>query len=224
MEKAGQEVSNISIPRHKSMKAEVLDVPSKFEECGFSNYIPRNSWEAATKKVLIDFAKNPEEKRSLVLVGNIGTGKTHLAVAVLKNLSPIIRKMAVATDYITGEKRYGFCLQRSSSQFLVMGEFFRQINDTYTDKVSKDRFMKKILSQNDMVCLDELDTDNFSPAKTENLYLFVNRAYLDQKRIIITSNHTMEELERHLPKITSRLAEIALVIRFNGSDYRKEKH
>ena len=194
-------------------------LPSKFKDKGFKNYYPRNSFEETLKEGLIKFAKDMEEKRSLVFAGNIGTGKTHLAVAVLKNLIRIKRK--IVTSSSNNQQNEIEILDCQKSLFLVADEFFQELNDCAISKMSKEKCIINYLHSYDIILLDDLSTDNFTPAKAENLYLFMNRAYLDEKRLIVTTNFTMEYLESVNPRIASRLAEIAVFLKFEGEDYRK---
>jgi DNA replication protein DnaC len=73
----------------------------------------------------------------------------------------------------------------------------------------------------DLVVIDDLRVQNFSPAKQENLYLIINRAYLDNKRLLITTNFEIEELEKIDVSITDRLVEMAELMKFEGESFRK---
>jgi len=221
MEQAQEAVTNILPLPSYNWEPEIAKLPKLYQDKGFKNFIPRNKWEIWVKETLIRFAKE-EQKKSLVLLGAYGTGKSHLAISVMKNLPPQKKRRMISKDDKNRVEKYDEIYQRAYCTFLVVDEFFQELNDCFVDKKSKEAVITKYLHENDIVCLDDLDTDNFSTAKAENLYLFINRAYLDEKRIIVTTNFTMENLERKVPKVTSRLAEMAIIIPFNGQDYRKE--
>ena len=74
----------------------------------------------------------------------------------------------------------------------------------------------------DMIIIDDLGIANYTPAKQENLYLLINRIYLEEKRMVFTTNFTMEQLEKLDPRITSRLAEMSKILLFTEQDYRKK--
>lgn len=104
---------------------------------------------------------------------------------------------------------------------MVCDEFFQELNDCAVNRESKQAVINRYLFENDVVLLDDLGIFNWSNAKQENLYLFINRAYLDNRRIIITTNFTPEELQAKDERITSRLKEMAMFLQFNGDDFRK---
>src|SRR5256885_5308347 len=71
-------------------------IPSRYEHCEFDSYHPelggpgrekRDQALATAKKFVQEY---PLEKTGLILIGPIGTGKTHLAVSILREL--ILRK------------------------------------------------------------------------------------------------------------------------------------
>jgi len=65
-----------------------------------------------------------------------------------------------------------------------------------------------------------LGISNFSPARQENLFVFLNRAYNYNRSIIITTNFTLEDFEKIDSRISSRLCEMAFIIEFNFDDFR----
>lgn len=187
-------------------RSNLIGLPKLFEEKGFNNFIANNEQMEAIKKFCIEFYQGKSEKKSLVLCGQIGNGKTHLAISILKNLPEVPAQ---------------YSLRKQTALFLVADEFFMQLNDAAFNKQSKLDLVKKWLS-NDMVCLDDLGTYNMTAAKIENLYLFINRAYLDEKAIIITTNFMMKEFVNYDKRIGSRLQEMATIIPFTEKDFRKQ--
>lgn len=147
------------------------------------------------------------EKKSLVLCGNVGAGKTRLAVAILRNL------VALPHPFSSDGWR------KSSSIFLIADEFFQKLNDVVRQSSKLDLINRFLM--HDVCCLDDLSIENFTPAKQENLYLLINRAYVDDKRLIITTNFTMEQLKEIDPRIADRLKEMAHILLFKGKSFRK---
>lgn len=97
------------------------------------------------------------------------------------------------------------------------------LNDASQTGKSKLDLIKGWLAKNDVVCLDDLGTYNMTNAKVENLYAFINTAYLDQKRIIVTTNFTMKDFDQYDKRIASRFQEMAEIIAFQETDFRKVK-
>ena len=135
---------------------------------------------------------------------------THLAVAILRNLPPVKQNAALYPSRPT------------ESIFLVADEFFAEMNQAATtQKMDKNDVISKYFKNFDVILLDELRVKNFTEAKRENLYLFVNRAYLNEKSIIITTNFTPEQLEKVDEPTVSRLNEMADgFLLFTGKDFR----
>lgn len=210
-------------PDRTSLRAEYFGIPKRFEDCGFKNF--KTSPENQSKYDLcLEFSKKLDSKESLFLFGNVGTGKSHLSVAIMKNLAPVKKEMKVSSEIKSGDKKKLNTIENlyaAKSIFLVVDEFFQELNDCAVNRESKQAVINKYLNEYDLVVLDDLGIVNWSNAKQENLYLFINRAYLDCKRIIITTNFTPEELQQKDERITSRLKEMGKFLKFNGKDYRK---
>lgn len=173
-------------------------IPPLYEKKGFKNFVI-NAANKDNHEICRAFAIDSQrEKKSIAMFGKTGTGKTHLAVAVLKNF------------YTQKQAR---CL------FLNADEFFVSLNEKVKSDISKLEYIKQVLGYN-CVLLDDLSFFNMTPAKQENLYLLINRAYMDQKSIIITSNCGLNELKNADMRIFSRLAEMSILLKFENEDYR----
>lgn len=192
-------------------KSNLSNLPKLFEDRGFSNFECKTDFLKSTVEFCIKFYQGQTEKGSLVLCGNVGNGKTHLAISILKNLKELPSKFG-----ITGTRK-------QNALFLIADEFFMQLNDASQTGKSKLDLIKNWLNKNDVVCLDDLGTYNMTNAKIENLYAFINSAYLDQKRIIVTTNFTMKDFDQYDKRIASRFQEMAHIIAFQEPDFRKTK-
>ena len=184
-------------------------IPQLFSECGFKNFNIVNDDMKKKYNAVLDYALGESKKECLVLCGNVGNGKTHLAISILKNIKPI--RFNVRQEPIP-----------PCGEYITADEFFCELNDSQSQHRSKLEIIKKHLA-NDYLVLDDLGIKNFTEAKRENLYLLINRAYLDKKRIIITTNFSMADIEKIDERIASRLTEMAQIIHFGFSDYRLTK-
>jgi len=189
-------------------RSNLIGLPKLFTEKGFNNFDCKNDFLKNTVEFCKLFYQSKTEKQSLVMCGNVGNGKTHLAIAILKNLIELPSNM------------HG--IRKQNALFIVADEFFMRLNDAAYEKKSKLDLIKGWLS-NDVVCLDDLGTYNMTSAKIENLYTFINHAYLENKRIIITTNFAMKEFDQYDKRIGSRLSEMAHIIAFQEPDFRKLK-
>ena len=142
-------------------------------------------------------------------MGNVGTGKTHLAIAIMKALPD---KQPKYKNFDPIECK---CLSLNADQF------FMKLTNSFNEGIAKDKMINDMLMNYDIVCLDDLSSFNFTPAKTENFYFFVNQAYMNNRRIIITTNFDEKEFKKIDPRIFSRLKEMCIVSIFTNKDYRR---
>lgn len=197
------------------MQSLIKNLPKRFADKNFSNFNAYSENLNSIKQFCLEFSISASslstEKTSLVITGSVGAGKTHLAISILKNLPPI--KQQPLTIY-----QQPF-LRPQRSIFITADEFFSHINDLINSGNSKLQYINQI-SDFDMILLDDLNFNNFTPAKIENLYLLINKIYLFNKKIIITSNNSIKDFEHIDPRIPSRLSEIAHIIHITAPDYR----
>lgn len=189
-------------------KTKIDELPKRYFSKGFSNLVDVDEDFMQKKQICLDYANGKLDEKCLVLAGGVGGGKTHLAVAVAKN--------------IPEKLNYGMKI-KSFVRFLVADELFTMFNDLVFRKESKIDFINNILLA-DLIVIDDLGIANFTPAKQENLYLLINGIYLKEKRLILTTNFTMEKLSAYDERITSRLTEMSKMLLFKQKDYRKKTH
>ncbi len=206
----------------KSFTSAIDSLPLKFKDAGFKNFVQSDENLRAYNTCLA-FALGKTEKKSIMLTGKTGTGKTHLAIAILKNIPPVLKQFKISQIRGTfqNENKFYDKLERSTGKFFVADEFFQELNDCARNSESKKNLIERYLNENDIILIDELRAQNWSPAKQENLYFIINRAYLNQKRIILTTNFTMEEIAKIDRSIYDRLVEMAIIVSFNGKSFRK---
>lgn len=189
-------------------KSKIFDLPKKYYDKTYSNFEDKTENLKVKKEKCYEFAKGETEKKSLVMTGSVGSGKTHLAVMIAKNLAKVQSSLG------------GF--RESTVKFTVADELFTKFNDLVFEKKSKMDFIDELL-RNDLLIIDDLGVANYTPAKQENFYLLINRAYLDQRRLLITTNFTLDELAKFDERIISRLVEMAIILKFDEKDYRIKK-
>lgn len=162
-----------------------------------------------------DFAEHLEiwlaEGMGLTLTGNVGTGKTHVAVGLVKLA----------------------CGLGIEARFLTMAELLGAIKATYErERVAPHRRgrpgapgeagLLDDLAELPLLALDDLGTENPTPWARDRLYTLVNRRYQTQRPTIVTTNLSLEKLADRLGERTvSRLWGASLVVNLRGADYRE---
>jgi DNA replication protein DnaC len=178
-------------------------IPPMYETKDFDNF---KATSASRKRVLETAKKYVAEYQSdgngLLFIGESGTGKTHIAVAILKEL---IQKRYPGLFYniitLLDELRASYNSQDDSEQW----ELIDRVRDT------------------SILVLDDLGAEKTSGWVNDRLYAIINYRYENKKTTIVTSNKSDAELKDQIGnRIISRLVEMCRVIPFQGKDYRIE--
>jgi len=190
-------------------KLSLVQLPRRYETCQFNTYKPANSSQRIAAKLASDFALEfPAVDRGLLFVGDVGVGKTHLAVSILKGLT-----------------ERGFkCL------FYEFGALLKQIQDSYNPKTftSELKVLAPVFSS-DVLVLDELGASKPTDWVQDTLAHIINTRYNDKKFTIFTTNYADEQndprketLEDRIGVRTrSRLFEMCQTIVVRGEDFRR---
>ncbi|HEV3476010.1 MAG TPA: ATP-binding protein [Rubrobacteraceae bacterium] len=172
----------------------------------FANFKPYFSPSAAraAEKVetyLKNWEENKEAGRGLYFCGDVGTGKTHLAVAVMNEL--IQRK-------------------RVPSLFVTVPEFLDNLREAYMiPGRDLDEWMDAVKNA-DLLVLDDLGAEKPNPWVRERLFVVVNHRYREALPTLFTSNIGPKDLASQLGERTaSRIIAMCEWISLEGEDYRE---
>jgi len=185
-------------------------IPRRFEHCDFGNFEPvcisvgRASMN--TKRFVEEF---PLVDVGLLYLGRCGVGKTHLAVAALKELI---------------NKGIG-------GLFYDFRDLLKEIQDSYNPNThtSELKILAPVLEA-DVLVLDELGASKPTEWVQETITHIINKRYNEKKVTIFTSNYLDlpigsaydESLtERVGVRLRSRLHEMCRLVPMEGEDYRE---
>ena len=207
-------------------------IPPRFRECSFHNYYPKNDSQFFAHSFASRLvAEYPAVETGLLFMGSVGVGKTHLAIAVLRELI---------------EKKGVTCL------FYESGSLLKAIQDSY-NPVSQTSEMRVLapVYQAEVLVLDELGATVPTNWVRDTLYQIINTRYNHKKLTIFTTNYldeprgaTEENPDAADPKrrrtfaadrvqemttleerigtpLRSRLYEMCKKVKIEGEDYRK---
>lgn len=136
----------------------------------------------------------------MILIGSVGTGKTHLAVHA--------GRVAVRERY--------------SVLFTTLTDLLSDLRQTYRDgnELTEARIME-LVGDVSLLILDDVAVEKQTDWTQDALYRIVNARYEDEKATIITANMNLEQLRERLgDRLVSRLYERSIVLDFTGADYR----
>lgn len=194
-------------------------VPPRYLDCRFETFRPR----AGTQKAVVAARDIVTRQRSgLVLCGNPGTGKTHLAVAMLAELlSKWLETYPTAAVEELQEDGYTVVRRRPPLEVRLVSvpSFLDALRARIRFADSADPLPDLIRA--DLVVLDDLGREKVTDWASERLYVLVNERYNALRRTVVTSNYVPEILsERGYDAVVSRLSEGHPAIVIGSSDYR----
>lgn len=135
----------------------------------------------------------------LLLLGSYGVGKTHLAAAVAWNALE----------------------QQRAVLFVVVPDLLDHLRATFgpSSETTYDERFEQVRTA-PLLILDDLGTEAATPWAKEKLFQLLNHRYQERLPTVITSNHSLNELE---PQLASRLADRRLcqVLQIEAEDYRR---
>ena len=192
-------------------------IPTRYEHCTLDNFDSAypgadRSLSAAQTRVRSFAANYPVETRGLLLVGQIGTGKTHLAIGALKELVTERGAQVLFCDY---------------------RELLRHIQNTYNAQVTATELeiLNPVMNA-EVLVLDDLGAIRPSEWVWDTVSLVLNSRYNNMRTTIITTNYAAlppcaggvrEETlgDRIGERMRSRLVEMCRVVEMNGQDFRQ---
>lgn len=212
-----EEEKKLELMQEFSKKVEKIIKNSKMSKRNlsykFDNFEPNNS----NRKVFNNLKNYSEEllngieKKGLILVGNNGGGKTHLACSIanklIENGTPVI---------------YGTLIN-----------LLAELRNSYdTDNNISEMEIIKLYENVDLLIIDDLGKEKPSEWGLEKLFTIINSRYEKNLPVIITTNYNQNSLVERLSlngeietakSIISRLYEMCYLVKIDDIDHRIQK-
>jgi DNA replication protein DnaC len=155
------------------------------------------------RRYVDELADNLAEGRGLWLMGDVGTGKTTLAM--------LISRYAIEAGH--------------SVAIYSMPRLLARIRRTYDAEAGEQSYLEffERLTSVDLLHLDDLGAEKRTDWVLEQLYAIVNERYETGRSILLTSNLNQVDLAEQIgPRIVSRLGEMCehRMLPLNGEDMR----
>ncbi len=158
------------------------------------------------KRIAEKFCKNiaNKEQKNLLFVGNTGLGKTFLA-------------NSIANEVINSGQTVVY--QTAPNLMDMIMEYKFSYNK---DEISKSQYNK--IFQVDLLIIDDLGTETMTNNKFTELFNVINTRLLNNKKILISTNLTLNELYKEYDeRVMSRIIGNFVICKFIGEDIRLKK-
>lgn len=185
-------------------------IPRRYQHCDLANFEQSyDSLREAHRRAQVFLETFPVVEKGLLLRGRHGVGKTHLAVAVLKQA-------------VRDKSARGF--------FYETRELLKLVRDSYatSGETTEMDVLRPVLDA-DLLVLDDLGAEKTSEWVQETLGLVVNTRYAERRPTIFTTNlgnstslDELQSLRVQLGERTrSRLLEMCHDVEMDGPDVRE---
>lgn len=145
----------------------------RLQKCSLENFIvEENEKEIDIVKKYIEKCINKDEQNGLIITGNSGIGKTHLAAAIANKL--------IENGQIVLFGRLSYLLD--------------MVKDTFYDDSKSEKDLMDLYSNIDMLVIDDLGTEKISQWVLEKLFIIISNRYDNNLPIIITTKFNKNQL------------------------------
>jgi DNA replication protein DnaC len=206
-EKEEREKKSIQVEIFKKEIAEKINIYLR------KRGVPKRFLNASISDFPEPWQKLRESREGIFLTGNRGVGKTHLAVALMRDM--VLAALPV--------NHSGTCKVDMPKMplFLSVPELLLEIRDTFNGSEISEKAIIDKYSWTDVLILDDLGVEKTSPWVLQTLYTIIDRRYREELRTIITSNLAIEEIPEKLDdRIASRIVGMCRVCILQGGDRR----
>jgi DNA replication protein DnaC len=182
-------------------------LPKRYRNVGFKNFTASSPAQKSALEVAQKFHGGFDvalrDGSFLIFQGAPGTGKTHLACALLRNL---------LHDGATGI-------------YLSAIDAIRMLRESWQKgaELTELETLKK-LERFDLLVMDEIGVQFATDAERIQLFDILNRRYAELRPTVLITNLTVTEMQSTLgERIFDRFREVATVVTFNWPSFRGQK-
>lgn len=189
------------------------NVPKRFRQETLDTFKPIHEGDKVTMVHIrnwVDNAKdNVENGQGLYLCGGTGSGKTHLAQAILKR---VVHDNELCGMFVT------------TDGYMQMFDNKLNFKDDYPDGYEDPNTMRYLQEVFDIVVVDSLGLERNTDASRREITRLINTRYQNQLTTIITSSLKPQQIaDLYSPSLASVIKDCCFTIPLKGTDYRIAK-
>lgn len=202
--RAAQQARNNARMRKALHHLKNLDcTPQYNQDASFEGFNAQNVGQETAKNYLKQYARlflaSQLTKNNVLITGTTGLGKTHLAIATMREIAR------------SGQKTIAF---------LTMPTLFTRLKNSFDNKDVNESELLTALQNVDFLVLDDIGAEMKSDWRKDILFQIVEAR--QGKHTIYTTNFSSYELEKHVgERIFSRMIYQTHVLKLEGKDMRK---
>lgn len=181
-------------------------IPKRYIDCGFDNYVVEVPGQQAVLDVCRDYADHFEEHARkgscLILCGNPGTGKNHLASAIANVVLTKGHSVLHVTAY----------------------DIIARIRQTWQRGIGNSTELEVIrgFAEAGLLIIDEVGKTFGSDGERVHLFEVIDHRYRDLKPTLILSNESIGRVEKYLgPAAFDRLCQNGGLLLFDWQSHRR---
>lgn len=138
---------------------------------------------------------------SVFITGECGTGKTHMAVGLLKLWAKLN--------------------EPQTPLFVPSVEFFAELKSSFDSQTLNERDIIARYTSAPLLSLDDVGVEKVSEWSRQQFFLVIDRRYRNMKPVIVTSNLSLDQVAANIDdRLASRLLEMGEIIKLDGPDRR----
>ena len=185
-------------PYTKIFKAHGID--EKYHNKWFFNYFPETEKRQGDIDIITEHARND---LPLAILGEVGNGKTHLAIALLKD--KIIQTM-----------------KPDAGHYYTLTDLHRKFRDSQSNPNKSEVKFYNELSQTNCLVIDEIQIRSNSDSEQRMVQELLDKRYSANKQTVFVGNISLDEFKEFLgERLVDRIREQQIqVLMFTGKSYR----
>jgi len=187
--------------KHPERFLKAAHVPTKYFECSFENFKPVQTL-TNTINICARYTLQEKFQRGLFLYGPCGTGKTHIAVAILRRL------VSKGIDPLF------------TSVPNMLFEIRRAFQTTSSIKSTEEAYLKHYAGTPFLV-LDDFGIEKTTDWNRQVLDYIIYERDNNRLPIIVTTNLSIGDIRQKIDaRIASRLLDMTTILHFSAPDFR----